>query len=353
MNETLKHPENHPQYSRAQADCFEILPVIPSGSVDLILTDPPYNVGVKTLKNGKATVNEWDKIENYIEWSIKWLNECARILKPTGVLYFFHNDMDQIAELLYEIKRKTPLVFVSFCIWNKGDAFRARTWKDRKDGGLRSWFPVCEYCLHFFNTNPGEAMWGKTGLDRILSNPACFASLKKWYAEEKERLGLTNRDIARHYTEVTGKPPYMLRHYFQDSQFEIPTREVYDGVYKTLGFRKEYEELRKEYEELRNFHKVDYHHSNVWNVRPIPSTNRLHTCQKPVKLLERLIRVSCPEGGTVLDPFMGSGSTGVACINTGRKFIGIEKDVHFFEVADKRIQAAIDNYQHKLPFFDD
>lgn len=50
---------------------------------------------------------------------------------------------------------------------------------------------------------------------------------------------------------------------------------------------------------------------------------------------------------------MGSGSTGVACINLGRKFIGIEKDVHFFEVADKRIQAAIDNYQHKLPFFDD
>lgn len=66
-----------------------------------------------------------------------------------------------------------------------------------------------------------------------------------------------------------------------------------------------------------------------------------------------LIQMYTNEGETVLDPFMGSGSTGVACINTGRKFIGIEKDVHFFEVADKRIQSAIDNYQHKLPFFDD
>lgn len=69
--------------------------------------------------------------------------------------------------------------------------------------------------------------------------------------------------------------------------------------------------------------------------------------------MEWFINTYTNSGETVLDPFMGSGSTGVACINLGRKFIGIEKDVHFFEVADKRIQAAIDNYQHKLPFVDD
>ena len=327
-----------------QGDCFEYFRQIPDDSVDLVLTDPPYNMGVATVKNGKAIVNSWDKIDDYINWSLKWLSECARVLKPQGVLYFFHNDIEALAEILHEVRLRTPLVFVSFCVWNKGNGYRAQSWHDRR-GGLRSWFPVCEYCLHFFNTNPGEAMWGKTGLDRILSNPACFAPLKKWYAEEKERLGLTNRDIARHYTEVTGKPPYMLRHYFQDSQFEIPTREVYDGVYKTLGFRKEYEELRKEYEELRkeyeelrNVHNVDPMHCNVWHIPPLPSTGRFHTCQKPVPLLRRLIRVSSPEGGVVFDPFMGSGSTGVACRNTGRKFIGCELDPEYFATAKNRIE---------------
>ena len=360
MNEPLKQLENHPQYFRAQADCFDILPVIPSGSVDLILTDPPYNIGVHTVKDGKSTVNEWDKIENYIEWSIKWLNECARILKPTGVLYFFHNDMAQIAELLHEIHIRTPLVFVSFCIWDKGKTFRPQSWKDRQKG-LRCWFNICEYCLHFFNTkSESDKIFWKTDLDRILTDPSMFNSLKQWYKEEMTYLGLSKKDLAQKYGEYRGRKPCIPRHYFSDSGLQIPTKKVYEAVYKPLGFRREYEDLRREYEELRreyedlrNFHRQDPMHCNVWHIPPIPSTGRFHTCQKPVKLLERLIRVSCPEGGTVLDPFMGSGSTGVACINLGRKFIGIEKDVHFFEVADKRIQAAIDNYQHKLPFFDD
>ena len=197
MNEPLKHPENHPQYSRAQADCFEILPVIPSGSVDLILTDPPYNIGVHTVKDGKSTVNEWDKIENYIEWSIKWLNECARILKPTGVLYFFHNDMAQIAELLHEIHIRTPLVFVSFCIWDKGKTFRPQSWKDRQKG-LRCWFNICEYCLHFFNSNPETVFeWEKKGLKLIQYNTALFGSIKEWYHSEMQYLGLTKQDIMR------------------------------------------------------------------------------------------------------------------------------------------------------------
>lgn len=62
-----------------------------------------------------------------------------------------------------------------------------------------------------------------------------------------------------------------------------------------------------------------------------------HGTMKPVELLERLIRVSSNEGDVVLDPFMGSGSTGVACANTNRKFIGIELDESYFKIADKRV----------------
>ncbi len=66
---------------------------------------------------------------------------------------------------------------------------------------------------------------------------------------------------------------------------------------------------------------------------------KLHPTQKPVALMEYLIRTYTNEGETVLDFTMGSGTTGVACINTGRSFIGIERDPAYFEIAQKRIYA--------------
>lgn len=68
---------------------------------------------------------------------------------------------------------------------------------------------------------------------------------------------------------------------------------------------------------------------------------RLHPTQKPVKLLEYLIRTYTNEGETVLDNCMGSGSTGAACVKTGRHFVGIEKDTQYFSVAKERIEAEI------------
>lgn len=71
-------------------------------------------------------------------------------------------------------------------------------------------------------------------------------------------------------------------------------------------------------------------------------TKPLHPTAKPVALMEYLIRTYTHEGMTVLDNCFGSGTTGVACVNTGRKFIGIEMDDKYFEIAQKRIQSAID-----------
>ena len=68
--------------------------------------------------------------------------------------------------------------------------------------------------------------------------------------------------------------------------------------------------------------------------------DRVHPSQKPVELLEYLIKTYTDEGQTVLDFTMGSGSTGVACANTGRDFIGIELDEGYFDIAQKRISDA-------------
>lgn len=66
----------------------------------------------------------------------------------------------------------------------------------------------------------------------------------------------------------------------------------------------------------------------------------VHPTQKPVALMEYLIRTYTNEGDTVLDNCMGSGTTGVACVNTGRNFIGMEMDAGYFEIAKNRIEAA-------------
>ena len=66
----------------------------------------------------------------------------------------------------------------------------------------------------------------------------------------------------------------------------------------------------------------------------------LHPTQKSLKLMESLVKIHTNEGDTVLDPFMGSGTTGLACKNLGRKFIGIEKDENYFNIAKKRIEEV-------------
>ena len=65
-----------------------------------------------------------------------------------------------------------------------------------------------------------------------------------------------------------------------------------------------------------------------------------HPCQFPIALAQRLIKALCPENGTVLDPFMGSGSTGAAAILEEKKFIGIELDENYFKIADQRLKDA-------------
>lgn len=66
-----------------------------------------------------------------------------------------------------------------------------------------------------------------------------------------------------------------------------------------------------------------------------------HPCQKPERFMGWLVAKLTTEGATVLDPFMGSGTTGVACIRTGRKFIGIEKDARYFEIARARLENEL------------
>ena len=78
------------------------------------------------------------------------------------------------------------------------------------------------------------------------------------------------------------------------------------------------------------------------------NNNNVHPTQKPVPLLEYLIKTYTNEGEVVLDNCMGSGSTGVACVNTNRNFIGIELDDKYFEIAKKRIEEVSNGKQKEV-----
>ena len=86
--------------------------------------------------------------------------------------------------------------------------------------------------------------------------------------------------------------------------------------------------------------KITRTHKYPSTIQSVRRDGKLHPTQKPVALMEYLIRTYTNEGDTVLDFTMGSGTTGVACANTGRNFIGIELDAGYFEIAEKRIYDA-------------
>ena len=97
----------------------------------------------------------------------------------------------------------------------------------------------------------------------------------------------------------------------------------------------------------RDFPKSE---SDVWRMKCINYTdpNKLHQAQKPVELMERMIKNSSSEGDTVLDCFMGSATTAIACLNLNRKFIGFEIDEKYFDIAKKRIDEALAKKSQEL-----
>ena len=135
---------------------------------------------------------------------------------------------------------------------------------------------------------------------------------------------------------------------YGSTQWSLCTKEVYEELTERYNLRewsgfREYEDLRQEYEDLRPVHHLDQNHKNVWTMKRDKGKN-YHSCQKPINILERLIRTHSNEDAIVLDCFMGSGSTGLACLNTNRQFIGIELDENYYNIAKERC----DNQQTRL-----
>ncbi|MBK6911381.1 MAG: site-specific DNA-methyltransferase [bacterium] len=120
-------------------------------------------------------------------------------------------------------------------------------------------------------------------------------------------------------------------------------RKDYEFLRKDYEFlRKDYEELRKDYEELRRPFNITAQDqwTDVWTFDPPAPYPGRHPCEKPVTLLSHALKASTKPGAVVLDAFMGSGATGDAALRMGRKFIGIEREPKYFDIACRRIEDA-------------
>jgi site-specific DNA-methyltransferase (adenine-specific) len=306
-------------------DCLTVLPSIPSGSINLAILDLPYNIS-------KAHWDKWKKEEDYIEWVSNILLEVQRTLADNGSLYFFHNDMEQVAVIMEWIRKNTKFIFKQFVVWNKRfDGARNKGFLDGfvEVGGLRNYQQMAEYVLYY-------TFQDETGLTTVMLDTNNFSTLRKYFKEYQEALGMTKKQII----EFAGqKADHCFR--WKSTQWDMPTPETYGELnnlpLKNEFVRREYEDLRREYEDLRyTFNNQKSHHS-VWNYE-IAKANG-HATPKPIDLITNIIMHSSKEGDLILDPTIGSGTTIEAAERTGRNSIGIEKDEGIFQSAVLRLKS--------------
>jgi adenine-specific DNA-methyltransferase len=293
-------------------DCLEILPTLPDNSVDLILTDPPY-YKVK----GDAWDRQWDTPQGFLNWLDKVLEQYARILKANGSLYVFASpQMSARVEVLISGRFNV----LNDIRWVKEAGWHNKTEKE----ALRSFLSPYESII--FAEKYGAD--GITPLGDAIKQARLTAGLKG-----------TDIDIALGYvrTKDPQRGTELCRRWEEGSS--IPSEQDFVRAFQVCGMAGDYGELRNRYEDLRRPFSVsaDVPYTDVWTFKTVQTYAGKHPCEKPLDMLEHIIKASSREGAVVLDSFMGTGNTGIAAQRNGRDFIGIEKDAKYYARAEQRI----------------
>lgn len=303
-------------------DCLEIMKDIPDGSVDLVVVDPPYG----TL--GKHPPSKWANKLEIARWDYTTLDtqslfsQFSRVVRERGKVLIFSQE-PYTSEL------------ITMCTYPLSYCYNAIWLKNRPANILG-----CKTSM--VNVYENISLFTKVKCEDKANNPIC-----SFMREALIKSGKTVRDAMN----VVGSS---ASHYFTGGkQFRIPTEEKFNTLKQSGFFDFDYVVIKEMFETYnsQNLKKLNDKYPstfNLWQGRAL-KTNVLeyakdkggfHPTQKPVELLEDLIKTYSNEGDTVLDNCMGSGSTGVACVNTGRNFIGIELDPTYYDIAVKRIEEA-------------
>ncbi len=335
-------------YKLIQGDCVQAMKEIEDNSIDLIATDPPY-FRVKD----DAWDNAWDSRESFLTWLGGVADEWKRILKPNGSLYVFASP--QMAWHVEGLMRERFNVLNNIS-WAKHDGSGYGTGGHSKveKESLRSFFPQTERIIFAEQFNSDNIALGESGYSQKCDELRgfIFEPLRAYLDSERQRAGVSVRQVAEAFQRKTGSRTVtgMAGHWFTSVQWTLPTKENYEWLRQTLSnlnhnneyLRTEYEELRTEYEELRRpfFASPDVAFTDVWTFPTVQWQTGKHPCEKPLALMEHIVSLSSRPGATVLDCFLGSGTTGHACVKLDRRFIGIDLDSHWIRYSERRLHDA-------------
>lgn len=312
-----------------EGDCLRLMAKLPENSLDCAATDPPYGIqfhGESWDGAGKAGAHLAGGAA-FAEWTRSWAVECLRVLKPGGhVAAFgsprtFHRLAAGIEDAGFEIR--------DTLMWVYGQG----TPKARKLPGGRAAMlrPAYEPILLARKPLAGTTLrnveeWG-TG---ALNTEACRVN-GYWPAN----LALTHAPGCAPASCTVDCPRGLLDAARPDLR---PSRMFFCGKASKREREAGCEELPLQ--------------SDLLYSRPAVRLRRnVHPTVKPAELMAWLVRLITPPGGTVLDPFAGSGSTGIAALGEGRKFLGLEREGAYVDVACARLThwAAFSGAGEVLP----
>lgn len=244
-------------------NCLEEMSSISDGSIDMILTDPPYG----------TTSCKWDSI---IPLEPMW-KQLERIIKPNGAIV-----MTASQPFTTKLISSNMKMFKYCWVWNKSNPSNISQSKRRP-------LKYHEDIVVFYRNQP---IYNRQMIKRLGSG----ASVIKSYQDKKTSF---KHGTSEHHKNKTV-------HEYDANRYDV---------------------------KLKNPSTVIYFKSERCHPR-------LHPTQKPVPLMEYLVKTYTDEGEIVLDFCMGSGTTGVACINLGRDFVGIESNSEYCDIARKRISMG-------------
>ena len=299
-----------------KGDCLEQMKTLDDNSVDAIVSDPPYGISFMSKK--------WD----YDVPSVEVWQEAMRVLKPGGHALIAcgtrtqHRMAVNIEDAGFEIRDVVS--------WIYGQGFPKSLNTHKKDsrcpdGWGTALKPACEFFtlarkpLSEKTVAANVLKWGTGGINIDGCRVAPTSDVSGWSktgGKESENVAMAGKNYARE-----AKP--------DNSQGRFPANLVHDGSQEVLDLFPE----TKSGSAARFFYcpkasKKDRGEGNT------------HPTVKPTALMTYLCRLITPTGGTVLDPYMGSGSTGKAAVSEGFDFIGCEIDPDYYEIACAMIAQA-------------
>ncbi len=344
-------------------DCRDVLASLPDNSIDLIATDPPY-FKVK----GEAWDRQWDKPAAFLAWVGELCEQWQRVLKPNGSLYVFASP--KMAARV-ECKIAERLNVLNRIRWVKEAGWHKKAEKESLRAYLSPWEEII-FAEHYGADNIAKGEAGYAAKCDELRG-FVFEPLRAYLDGERERAGVSKPQVNKY----TGT--HMASHWFSRSQWALPTERYYEQLrcclsqlnhngqylrreYEDLrreyeDLRREYEDLRREYEDLRREYEdlrrpfavtADVPYTDVWDFPTVQARTGKHPCEKPLAMMEHIVRTSSKPGAVVLDCFGGRATTAHACLNLGRKCISIEKDEAYHRAGVNRIQAAIRERSEQL-----